>query len=440
MGSIVFAYTYSQTCKCMKKGFMKENITDMTSSLSSRYNTSNPSNNVSPSIVTNAPLFLTTRRSLSNTTPGAANDGIIFGNTNNGNTYGNVFLNANGISDNANTISKYGNLLLKYQIGNTFNGNLFTGNLDTGNLNIGNLDIGNLNIGNTFGNGDLVNNKTNGLIGGWTPPGWTALWNGGNAVGGVGVDQIFHISWQEGDFGQNGINYDEPSMKDTDNRFGGGFNWGALPEPTVTAPEDDSYQQINGDLTFYAPGTFMYGPDTYVPSYVDSVLLSPMLGVNAPVHQDWSKTRKGTSWTDAVDENGKTYNRYQKWLKNKSDTDDVCKDVDMGYKSTLEREKYCQNLDTKSCGTKKCCVSLGGSFCLAGNEQGPLNQTAYTNPMYTKTDFYIHNGKCYGNCPPYLSLDLGAETPPLTGTFQEEQLRFGDKSWSGPLNIQEEAE
>ena len=369
MGIIVFAYTYAQSCSYCRLKDAMKNMTP-TTNVGMKNNSTIPSN-----------------------VPKQSNDYV-----------------SNTPTPNNNTTTP-----TLTMVPDVISGNLFLG------------------ANQQFLSGNTQFLKGNGMIGDWTPPGWTALWDGGNAIGGVGVDQVFHISWQEGEFGKNGINYDEPALKDTDNRLGGGFSWGALPEPTVSAPEDNSYQKVNGDLTFYSPGAFMYGPDTYVPSYVDSVLLSPMLGVNAPVHQDWSQTRKGTSWTDGIDENGNTYNRYQKWLGNQGN--DVCQGVEMGAIGTVEREKYCQTLDTKTCGTKKCCVSLGGSFCMAGNEQGPLNQTAYTNPMYTNTEYYIHNGKCYGKCPPYLGLDLRAVAPPKTGTFQEDNMRFGDKTWAGPLNL-----
>lgn len=43
---------------------------------------------------------------------------------------------------------------------------------------------------------------------------------------------------------------------------------------------------------------------------------------------------------------------------------------------------------------------MGGVHTMAGNDQGPYNRTIYTNPMVSgATDYYVHLGKCYGNCP-----------------------------------------
>lgn len=217
--------------------------------------------------------------------------------------------------------------------------------------------------------------------GGWTPPGWSVLFKG-EEVGGVGIDQVFHATSLEGELIQN---LDEPSASDTLNRLGGG--WSRSNKPlwdngnTIippSGPPDDSYGKINGDLTFYAPGTYMYGADNYVPSYATSVLLSPMLGVNAPLRPIRGEGQGGGRINGMVDS--------------------VCS-PDSGA-SVLDMEAYCQKLDAKDASNKECCVALGGSHAMAGNDQGPYNRAIYTNPILAgETDYYIHLGKCYGNCP-----------------------------------------
>jgi len=252
-----------------------------------------------------------------------------------------------------------------------------------------------------------INTDANGnpVLGSWTDGGLVADRKGDN----INADEVFHKSWLEGEYGKNGEELYGPTSEDTRYRLGGG--WGYSSEPLVTAPLDDSYGKINGDLTFYAPGTFMFGADGYVPSYENSVLLSPMLGVNAPIHKGL-RSGGDDGWMNSTDADGRPYNyvdRQKKWIQ-MDNKNTVCDNVTQGIATVMDQESYCStmNNDPSKCGTSACCVSLGGSVCLAGDAQGPLNKTAYTNPMYGRKDYYVYNGKCYGNCPSYLKLDLEA--------------------------------
>jgi hypothetical protein len=226
------------------------------------------------------------------------------------------------------------------------------------------------------------------VSGSWTPPGWSVLYKG-EEVGGVGLDQVFHKTSLEGELGYD---LDTPSSDETLNRLGGGWSrsdkkiWqeaemgGVMGNSIIppSGPPDDSYGKINGDLTFYAPGTYMYGADNYVPSYATSVLLSPMLGVNAPLRPVRGEGQGGGRSMGVVNS--------------------VCS-PDSGA-SVLDMEAYCQQLSSEEVSNKECCVALGGNYAMAGNDQGPYNRAVYTNPMIAEgKDYYIHLGKCYGNCP-----------------------------------------
>lgn len=218
------------------------------------------------------------------------------------------------------------------------------------------------------------------ISGTWEAPGWSVLWKG-DEVGGTGVDQVFHETSLEGELGQDSY---PPLDTDTINRLGGGWKLDHIyPDEKggnslipPSGPVDDSYGKINGDLTFYAPGTFMYGSDNYVPSYAASVLLSPMIGVNAPLKPLVGEGQGGT-------------------LVSKSS---VCSPGSGA--SVLEKESYCQKLSSMEAAEKECCVVLGGDVPMAGNDQGPFNRAIYTNPViFGAKDYYIYLGKCYGNCP-----------------------------------------
>jgi hypothetical protein len=120
----------------------------------------------------------------------------------------------------------------------------------------------------------------------------------------------------------------------------------------------------------------MYGADNYVPSYAESILLSPMLGVNAPLKPIIGEGQGNQMETD----------------------NSPCSSFSGA--SVLDKESYCQKLSVKDAGDKDCCVVLGGKVPMAGNDQGPYNRAIYTNPLISSAkDYYFHKGKCYGNCP-----------------------------------------
>lgn len=64
----------------------------------------------------------------------------------------------------------------------------------------------------------------------------------------------------------------------------------------------------------------------------------------------------------------------------------------------LVKESKCNALSNETCASTECCVLLGGEKCVAGNEQGPLIQTNYSNFLIKNRDFYYYQGKCYGYC------------------------------------------
>ena len=64
----------------------------------------------------------------------------------------------------------------------------------------------------------------------------------------------------------------------------------------------------------------------------------------------------------------------------------------------LELERRCNELKQDVCATTNCCVLLGGTKCVAGNEQGPINQANYSDFLLKNRDQYYYQGKCYGNC------------------------------------------
>jgi hypothetical protein len=133
------------------------------------------------------------------------------------------------------------------------------------------------------------------------------------------------------------------------------------------------YSPVQGNITYYTPGAYLFGASTYVPSYEDSVYLSSTTGktyldpTNAAVYRNVSAIAGG-----------------------------AC----AAYKDNpLLLEQACQTMNTDTCASTSCCVLLGGSKCVSGNERGPSRHENYGDVYVKNKDFYYYQGKCYGNCP-----------------------------------------
>jgi hypothetical protein len=119
--------------------------------------------------------------------------------------------------------------------------------------------------------------------------------------------------------------------------------------------------------TYHVPGTYVYGPSTYVPNYEDSVFLS--------------KTSRQPSYS-------KLYN-----------TGAMQAGFCSQYAASLpDIERVCNATDLDKCGSTSCCVLLGGSKCVAGNENGPTMKTNYSDKFIQDPTYYYFQGKCFGNC------------------------------------------
>ena len=62
-------------------------------------------------------------------------------------------------------------------------------------------------------------------------------------------------------------------------------------------------------------------------------------------------------------------------------------------------EHKCIGLNKDVCASTNCCVLLGGSKCVSGNENGPFMKSNYNDSSIKNNDHYYRDGKCYGNCP-----------------------------------------
>lgn len=124
--------------------------------------------------------------------------------------------------------------------------------------------------------------------------------------------------------------------------------------------------KTQGDILYNEPGSFVFGSSSYIPNYEDSIYLS------RTTHQSTLSPYVSTSAPAGVCENAKD--------------------------SSIKTETACLGMNKDVCASSSCCVLLGGSKCVAGNENGPTFRSNYSDPMLRNKDRYYYQGKCYGNC------------------------------------------
>lgn len=118
---------------------------------------------------------------------------------------------------------------------------------------------------------------------------------------------------------------------------------------------------------YYTAGSQIYTPQGYVPNYEDSIYLSRSTGMSTLASYGPTAQQKGGFCT--------YYAQDQTALETK-----------------------CNTLDINACAATSCCVLLGGSKCVSGNERGPTLTANYTDSMVINKDVYYYQGKCYGHC------------------------------------------
>jgi len=125
--------------------------------------------------------------------------------------------------------------------------------------------------------------------------------------------------------------------------------------------------EIQGDITYYQPGSYTFGANTYIPSYEDSVYLSRT--TQLPTMAEYRSAFKKVGFCEA----------------------------DKASPFTVEEK--CNALDVDACASTSCCVLLGGSKCVSGTKSGPALKQNYGDVFIRNKDNYTHMGECYGNCP-----------------------------------------
>ena len=122
------------------------------------------------------------------------------------------------------------------------------------------------------------------------------------------------------------------------------------------------------DINYNEPGYFRYQPSTFIPNYEDSVYLSRLTGYSTTKPIEDTASKMGG------------FCEYHKY-------------------SPIKIEQECGKLEKNACASTSCCVLLGGSRCVGGNEKGPTMKANYSDITILNRDHYFYKGKCYGNCP-----------------------------------------
>jgi len=122
------------------------------------------------------------------------------------------------------------------------------------------------------------------------------------------------------------------------------------------------------DINYNEPGYFRYQPSTFVPNYEDSVYLSRLTGY---------------STTQPIQDTASKMGGFCEYHKH----------------SPIKIEEECGKLEKDTCASTSCCVLLGGSRCVGGNENGPTMKANYGDITILNRDHYFYKGMCYGNCP-----------------------------------------
>jgi hypothetical protein len=176
---------------------------------------------------------------------------------------------------------------------------------------------------------------------------------------------VIDIYKEKGEFKQNSLTYDSANMDDYKNI-----------NPELRGDKKEA-QQVNFDVSlnlidpypvYYEPGSFPFASTGFRPTYEDSVYLSKTTNLSqvAPI-------------TKAPYLQGGFCTQYA--------NDDQT------------RNTKCSLLSEDTCASTECCVLVGGTKCVAGNDGGPTIKSVFSDVTIPNRDYWYYQGKCMGNCP-----------------------------------------
>jgi hypothetical protein len=168
------------------------------------------------------------------------------------------------------------------------------------------------------------------------------------------------------DPGNINVNYHD-TIDDIQAQSGNQDNTINVFDPTTGKMKQISVNGSFANTTYYDAGTLKFDPSNYVPKYEDTIYFSKLtgLGYQTPIYGSDSQ------WGG--------FCNYNKNFPQKI-------------------EEKCNTLDSNTCASTTCCTLLGGVKCVAGNENGPILKSHYSDLNIRDRNKYFYMGKCYGNC------------------------------------------
>jgi hypothetical protein len=176
---------------------------------------------------------------------------------------------------------------------------------------------------------------------------------------------VIDIYKSDGEFKKSSTVYDASNMDDYKN---------INPELRGSEKEarqtvfDVSLNLIHPYPVYYEPGSFPFASTGYLPTYEDSIYISKTTNLS-----------QATPITKAPYLQGGFCKQYA--------NDDQT------------RNAKCNALGSETCASTECCVLVGGTKCVAGNEGGPTIKSVFSDVTIPNKDYWYYQGKCMGNCP-----------------------------------------
>ena len=153
-------------------------------------------------------------------------------------------------------------------------------------------------------------------------------------------------------------------------------------DKTVSVPVKDASgnvinlpwdQAVTTTPRYNDPGYFRFSPSPYVPNYEDSIYLSRLTQYD-------DKSAQVVDYATGLPPSAGGF-----CAANKN--------------NTIEIETQCGKIGKDACASTSCCVLLGGTKCVAGDDSGPMMKANYSDVSVLNRDYYYYQGKCYGHCP-----------------------------------------
>ena len=176
---------------------------------------------------------------------------------------------------------------------------------------------------------------------------------------------VIDIYKEKGEFKQNSLTYDAANMDDYKNI-----------NPELRGDKKEA-QQVNFDVSlnlidpypvYYEPGSFPFASTGFRPTYEDSVYLSKTTNLSQAAPITRAPYLQGGFCTQYANDD-------------------------------QTRNTKCSLLSSDTCASTECCVLVGGTKCVAGNDGGPTIKSVFSDVTIPNRDYWYYQGKCMGNCP-----------------------------------------